>query len=56
MTLFIAALTLDGKRIQNNRADILFCLKVEKVEKPRKEWIKSLFEKFYVPLVFHPLS
>jgi predicted RND superfamily exporter protein len=56
MTLFIAALTLDGKRIQSNRADILFCLKVENVEKPRKEWIRSLFEKFFVPLIFNPLS
>jgi Niemann-Pick C1 protein len=28
ITLFVAALTLDGKRIQNHRADILFCKKI----------------------------
>lgn len=56
ITLFIAALTLDGKRIQNNRADILFCMKIEKHKKPRKEWIRTLFEKFYVPFLFYPLT
>ncbi len=56
ITMFIAALTLDGKRIQSNRADILFCIKVSEKKKPRKEWIKSLFEKFYVPFLFHPIS
>lgn len=56
ITLFIAALTLDGKRIQNNRADILFCMKIEKVKLPRKEWIRTLFEKFYVPMIFHKLT
>ena len=29
ITLFIAALTLDGKRIQQSRADIAFCFKVK---------------------------
>lgn len=56
ITLFLAALTLDGKRIQQNRADILFCVKVDRVKTPRKEWIRSLFEKFFVPLVFNKLS
>jgi predicted RND superfamily exporter protein len=54
ITLFVAALTLDGKRIQNNRADILFCIKVEKTKKPRKEWIRTLFERFFVPFLFYP--
>jgi Niemann-Pick C1 protein len=54
ITLFIAALTLDGKRIQNQRADILFCMKVEKTRKPRKEWIRTLFERFFVPFLFFP--
>lgn len=56
ITLFIAALTLDGKRIYNNRADILFCMKIEKAKQPRKEWIRSLFEKFFVPFLFYPLT
>ena len=54
ITLFIAALTLDGKRIQSQRADILFCIKVEKTKKPRKEWIRTLFERFFVPFLFYP--
>lgn len=34
----------------------MFCIKVEKVQQPRKEWIRSLFEKFFVPLVFDKLA
>jgi len=56
ITLFTAALTLDGKRIQNNRADILFCYKIKKEKQPRKEWIRTLFEKFFVPFLFYPLT
>jgi Niemann-Pick C1 protein len=56
ITLFLAALSLDGKRIQQNRADIFFCVKVNKKETPRKEWIRSLFGEYFVPLVFHKLS
>lgn len=56
ITLFLAALTLDSKRIQNNRADVLFCLKIDKVKQPRKEWIRTLFEKFYVPLIFSRIT
>ena len=56
MTLFLPALTLDGKRIQNNRADILFCYKVSNKKPPRKEWLRTLFEKFYVPFLFYPLT
>ena len=56
MTLFLAALAWDGKRIQENRADILFCVKVEKRIVPRKEWIKTLFEEQFVPLVFNKVS
>lgn len=43
MSLFLAALTLDGKRIQQNKADIVFCLKVEEVNPPRKEVIRGLY-------------
>jgi hypothetical protein len=52
----LAALSLDGKRIQNNRADILFCIKVEQKKTPRKEWVRTIFEKFYVPFVFNKLT
>lgn len=53
ITIFLAALALDGKRIQNNRADIVFCIKVEKQRVPRKELVRSLFEKFFVPFIFN---
>jgi uncharacterized membrane protein YdfJ with MMPL/SSD domain len=56
ITLFIAALSLDGKRIAENRADIVFCMRVEKVEPPRKEYVRTFFEQYFVPLVFNKLS
>lgn len=56
ITIFIVALTWDGKRIQDSRADIIPCLKIANKKMPRKEWIKTLFEKFYVPFLFHPLT
>jgi len=56
ITIFLAALSLDGKRIQQNRADILFCIKLKKKEVPRKEVIRTLFAEYFVPLVFHKIS
>lgn len=56
ITLFIAALTLDGKRIQQNKADCLFCIRKEKVVAPRREFVRTMFETYYVPLVFNKLS
>jgi predicted RND superfamily exporter protein len=56
ITLFIAVLTLDGKRIQNQKADICCCIKVEKTKKPRKEWVRTLFERFFVPFLFYPMT
>jgi len=29
---------------------------MEKQQAPRKEWIKSLFEKFFVPFLFHKVT
>lgn len=31
-------------------------MKIEKQKKPRKEWIRTLFEKFFVPFLFYPLT
>ena len=31
-------------------------MKIEKTKQPRKEWIRSLFEKFFVPFLFYPLT
>ena len=56
ITLFIAALSLDGKRIQSERADILFCIKAKNVKQPRKEVIRSAFERYFVPFVFNKIT
>jgi Niemann-Pick C1 protein len=32
ISIFLVALTLDGKRIQQNKADIAFCVKVQEVQ------------------------
>lgn len=56
ITLFIAALTLDGKRIQQNRADIVFCHISSNVKHPRKEVIRSLFKQYFVPFVFNRVT
>lgn len=49
----MAALTLDGKRIQQNRADIIFCKVMPQVKHPRKEVIRTQFEKHFIPFVFN---
>jgi Niemann-Pick C1 protein len=53
MTIFLAILTVDGKRIQQNRADIAFCKVVKEVKEPRKEFVRGLFKKYYVPFLFN---
>ena len=55
LTIFLAALTLDGKRIQQNRADVVCCIVVKEKKPHRKEFIRSLFTKYYVPFLFYPL-
>ena len=56
ITVFVVALSMDGKRIQDSRADVFFCYKVENKKPPRKEWVTTLFKKFYVPFLFHPIT
>jgi len=43
ITMFCAAMALDGKRIQQNRWDCCFCIKDSSYKKPRKEWLRSFF-------------
>ena len=52
ITVFVGALTLDTKRIQENRADVLFCIKVRKRTKPREAVVRSVFSKNFVPWLF----
>jgi Niemann-Pick C1 protein len=53
ITFFTAALTLDAKRIRDNRCDILPCIKRKKKTEPRKAIVRSLFQKYFVPFLFN---
>jgi Niemann-Pick C1 protein len=53
ITFFLAALTLDAKRIRDDRWDICPCKKAKVKTKPRKAIIRSLFQRFYVPFLFN---
>lgn len=53
ITFFCAALTLDAKRIQDNRCDVFPCIKLSKRTEPRKAIVRTLFQKYYVPFLFN---
>ena len=53
ITFFCAALSLDARRINDNRCDILPCIRREKKTKPRKAIVRTLFQKYYVPFLFN---
>lgn len=53
VTFFTAALTLDAKRIRDNRCDILPCIKMKNKTKPRIAIVRTLFQKYYVPFLFN---
>lgn len=53
VTFFCAALTLDAKRIQDNRCDVFPCIKLSKRTEPRKAIVRTLFQKYYVPFLFN---
>lgn len=52
ITVFMAALTLDSKRIQANRADMLPCFKIRQKKEPRKAYVREAFQKYFVPFLF----
>lgn len=53
MTIFVGALSLDNRRIKDNRGDIVFCCKKYSETKPlRKEIVRTNFQKHFVPLLF----
>ena len=56
ITAFVAVLTLDGRRIRQNRLDICPCFKRDRVLGHRKEWVKTCFKKYYIPCVSHKAS
>ena len=53
MTIFVGALAIDNKRIQQDRADlILCCVKVSEPKERREECFRPRFQKCYVPALF----
>lgn len=53
MTIFIGVLSLDNKRIRNNRGDIMCCYrKFDEVKPPRAEVVRNCFQKHFVPLLY----
>ncbi len=52
ITVFIAALTLDTKRIQANRLDVVPFIKLERKREPRRAFVREAFSKYFVPVMF----
>ncbi|XP_077969319.1 NPC1-like intracellular cholesterol transporter 1 [Styela clava] len=48
VTVFVAVLTLDAKRQESNRADVLCCVKL-KGESTSPQRLEHVFEKYYTP-------
>lgn len=46
-------MTLDCKRINDNRYDVVPCFKRAKRSQPRKAIVRTLFQKYYVPFLFN---
>ena len=51
VTVFIAVLSLDNERIKSLRYDVIFCLKAQEYQPPRKELVKRLFEEYFTPFI-----
>lgn len=57
MTIFVGAMAIDNKRIQDGRADLVCgCRKIENPQPRREEYFRPVFNKQFVPLLFNPLS
>lgn len=56
VTAFTAVLTLDTKRIQQNRFDICPCFKRDRKVGHRKEFVKRFFKNCYIPCISHWVS
>lgn len=53
ITIFVPALSIDRKRLQNKRADLICCCrKVVEMPPRRDEVIRPMFQKHYVPMLF----
>lgn len=55
MTAFVALLSLDARRQDNNRCELLCCIKVSKQrpKKPNKGFLMPFMKKYYAPVLLH---
>jgi len=51
--MFVAFLSLDEYRKQDDRLDCLFCLRAKNPKGPRGFFIRELIEKYYIPFLFN---
>jgi Niemann-Pick C1 protein len=56
ITMFVSVMAMDGRRIQENRWDCCFCIKASERKQPRKEWLRTVFQKSVVPMIFYPAT
>ena len=52
ITIFLPALYFDRIRIQENRCDVFCCVRASKRKPVRQDFIRTLFNNYYVPWVF----
>jgi Niemann-Pick C1 protein len=53
ITIFVPALAIDRKRMQHKRGDLICCCKkYDEVPERREEFVRPLFQKHYVPMLF----
>lgn len=58
MTAFVALLSLDARRQDANRCEIACCVTVKKQRpsKPNEGFLLPLMQKYYAPVLLHPVS
>lgn len=55
MTAFVALLSLDARRQDNNRCEVLCCVKVstQRPKKPNEGFLMPFMKKYYAPVLLH---
>lgn len=57
MTIFVGALAIDNRRIQNGRADLICCcFKLSEPKPRREECLRPRYQKHCVPVLFNPIT
>ena len=58
MTAFVALLSLDARRQDSNRCELVCCVRVgtRRPMKPNEGLLMPLMRKYYAPVLLHPVS